>query len=159
MKISPNLRHHAMIALLVSAAGIVLTPGIASADLLVNDLSDRAMPQGVTPQTPGHVAPAVAFCPRGPAAVEQEGPGDAGMLLALLGVCVHPPINPPPANPPPGDPGGGVISSSSGGGGGGGTGTIASVSPEPGSLLIGLIGAGLVGFGEIVRRKRLTRLA
>jgi hypothetical protein len=157
MQISPRLRHRVAIVLLAPALGILSTAGIARADLLVNDLGDQTSPAVVAPQNQVHVAPAVAFCPHGPAAAEPDRAVDSRVLLVLLGVCVHPPISPPGNDPTGGSSGGGVISSSGGSkGGGGGTGTIASTSPEPGSLLIGLIGAGLAGLGGLARRRRLT---
>jgi hypothetical protein len=167
---SPSVRHRLIFRLLALAIGTLTLPASARADLLVNDLGDRAAAPGLAPQAPGQVAPPVAICPFGPAVVPAREARSAN-LLTLLGVCFLPPISEP--TPPPGD--GGVISGTGGGGGStpvapitpvtpigpinpGGP-VIASVSPEPGSLLIGLIGAGAASLASLVRRRRLTLLA
>src|SRR6516162_3141010 len=113
MQMSPRWRHRVAIALFAPVLGILSTAGAARADLLVNDLNDQTIPAGVTPQNPGHVAPAATFCPHGPAAAEQARAVDPRVLLALLGVCLHPPINPPGNDPGQGSSGGGGVISSS----------------------------------------------
>jgi hypothetical protein len=160
----PGLPLRPAIALLTLTLSFLAAPGFARADLLVNDLSDRAAPGGVTILEPTRVAPAVAFGPYGPAAEEPAPSFDAGGLLALFGVCVHPPIS-DPGSGSHGSGGGGSTHGGGGGGGGtvigsqGGGGSIASTSPEPGALLIGMIGASLAGLVVLARRRRLALLA
>jgi uncharacterized membrane protein YgcG len=161
MRLSLGFRYCTALTALTLAIAFLSLPAVARADLLVNDLSDRVAPLGVCPMDPEHITPTVAFCPHGPAPLDSANALESGGLLALLGICIHPPVN------DPGQGGGTVISGAGGGGGtktgtgsggGGGTVTAASVSPEPGSLAIGLIGASLAGLCGLVRRRRLLSM-
>jgi hypothetical protein len=177
MSILSGSRHRPALAVLALALGF-FSPAAARADLLVNGLGDGPAPQGVAPQDTGHVAAAAGFGPHGPAATADR-PDGAGGLLAFL-VCVHPPIEKDPGGSGgssggtafPGGGGGGTIIGSEGGskgggsggggggggggvtGGSGGGGTIASVSPEPNSFVIGLLGVTVGGLTRLARRRR-----
>jgi uncharacterized membrane protein YgcG len=163
-----SLRQRPAIALLTLSLCVLALPGIARADLLVNDFNDATASSAAIACDPNQVAPAVAFCPRGPADEEPTPVLGSGGLLALFGICVHPPIDPPSTTSKSttaisGSSGGGSSKTGGGGGhttgGGGGTVTIASTSPEPASLLSGLLGAGLAAVAALARRKRLALLA
>jgi hypothetical protein len=154
-----SLRQRPAIASLMLSLGFAAFPGIARADLLVNDFSDTVTVNSATQHQASRLAPVVAFAPRGPAAEEPPADFASGGLLALLAVFVHPPIDPTPATSKSG--GGTVISGSSGGGGthtgggsGGDTGSIASTSPEPASLVTALVGVALAGAARLRRRRR-----
>jgi hypothetical protein len=159
---SPGSRNRPVIALFALAIGILGLHGTAHADLLINDWNDRDAPLAVVPHDSTRVMTPVAFCPCGPRTLAVADATDSSAWLALVGVCIHPPITDP-------GQGGTVISGSSGGGGGtshptspgggGDTGTVASTSPEPGSLFIGLIGVGVAGVTNLVRRKRRAEVA
>jgi hypothetical protein len=138
------LRVRPRISWLTLVLGMLATPAAARADLLVNELSDKSVPAGVVPQDPAHLSTASAFCPVGPAPREAAVELEPTVLLAMLTVCIHPPVDPPTG-------GNTAISGSSGGGG---TVHTASVSPEPNGLVIGLIGAGVAGLTAAVRRRR-----
>jgi hypothetical protein len=144
-----DLRIRPRISWLTLVLGILATPAAARADLLVNELNDKPVATGVVAQNPSHLSTASAFCPVGPAPREAAVELEPTVLLAMLTVCIHPPVDPP--SPPP------VISGSSGGGGN--TIHTASVSPEPNGLVIGLIGAGVAGLTVVVRRRRSTLVA
>jgi len=147
-----DLRLRPRISWLMLSLGIFATPAVARADLLVNELSDKPAASGVVPQDPARLSPATAYCPVGPAVREAAPELEPAALLALVGVCIHPPVS----DPGSGGSGGTVISGSSGGGGNtGGGGHITSTSPEPTGLLIGLIGAGIAGLTAASRRRRM----
>src|SRR5262249_15170629 len=125
----------------------------------INEFGDNNASRCATGQFPGHVARVVSYGAHGTATEESTPAFGAGGLLALFGVCVHPPIE---------DPGtkssgsGGTIHKGGGGGGGtaiggegGGGGTIASASssPEPTGLVIGTVGAGLAALAEFLRKR------
>ncbi len=85
------------------------------------------------------------------------------LSLSAVGVMPPPPYNTTPAGgggtstPPPNTGGGGSTTGGGGGGGGtGGGGTITSNAPEPGSVVIGLLGLGLAGLYRAARRNRLA---
>jgi hypothetical protein len=152
------LRLRPCISWLTLALAIVATPAIARADLLVNDLSDKPAASGVVPQDPARLSPATAYSPLGPSTREMADELEPAGMLALVGVCIHPPVNDPGSGSHPG--GGGVISGSSGGGTNPGGGVhITSTSPEPTGLLIGLIGAGVAGLTAASRRRRVPVVA
>jgi hypothetical protein len=159
VKRANDLRLRPRISWLTLALGVLATPAVARADLLVNELGDRAAVSGVVPQDPARLGPATAYSPLGPATRETAPELEPVGLLALVGVCIHPPVNDPGSAH---TSGGGVISGSSGGGGGntsGGGGHITSTSPEPTGLLIGLIGAGVAGVTAVSRRRRVPVVA
>jgi hypothetical protein len=150
-------RRRAGLAAVALAIGIVLVPGKARADFLINDLSDHTARAAITP-FPGSVAPAVSLRPCGPATIKSEATSaNALSLMVLLGICIHPPITDPTPNNNSSSNGHTAIGSEGGGGGNnpGGTVHIASASPEPGSLLIGLIGAGAAAFVAALRRRNV----
>jgi hypothetical protein len=129
--------------------------------LLVNDIGINNVSESAACRFPGQVAAVAQFCAHGPAA-EMSAPAiDGAGLFALFGVCVHPPIDPPPTSS--GSSSGGHTHSSGGGGTviggeGGGGGTIASTNPEPTSLLIGGVGAGLAAVAQWLRKRFPTRV-
>jgi hypothetical protein len=148
-----GLRRRSALALLALASGILFAPALARADLLINNLNE-ANAVDTNARVPGHVAPASVLSPSGPATVRSSMTGTLN-LMALVAVCVHPPIDPPPPTVPPTTPppvtpppttGTGIIQSEGG-------------APEPGSLVIALIGAGAAGVASFMRRRTPAQLA
>ena len=158
---SLGLRRRHALAWLAPTVVLLTSPALCRADLLVNDLAENHGPNWATGQPPGHVAPAVSYGAHGPAAEAPVLAMDAGGLLALFGVCVHPPIDPPHTKSSGSGGGthtGGGGTAIGGEGGGGGIVSVASTSPEPTGLLIGTVGAGLAAAAELLRKKLAPRL-
>jgi hypothetical protein len=161
MKEPFGLRRRHAVAWLAPTLVLLSLPAMSRADLLINDFGGNNAFGCATSRVPGQVAPIVSYCAHGPAAEESTPAFGAGSLLALFGVCVHPPIEDP-----------GTKSSGSGGtthkggggtaiggeGGGGGTIASASSSPEPTGLVIGTVGAGLAALAEWFRKRLPPRL-
>ncbi len=76
--------------------------------------------------------------------------------------AIHPPVDPPPHSTGGGSGGGSTGTGGGSGsniGGSGGGGHIASVSPEPTSLVIGFVGAGLACVAGAMRRRPPASMA
>jgi hypothetical protein len=163
MKRPLGLRRRQALAWLAPTIVLLSLPRDCRADLLVNDIGINNVSASAACRFPGQVAATVQFCAHGPAAETSAPAIDGAGLFALVGVCVHPPIDPPPTSS--GSSSGGTTHHSGGGGGtviggegGGGGVTIASTSPEPTGLLIGGVGAGLAAVAQLLRKRYANRV-
>jgi hypothetical protein len=162
MKEPFGLRRRHAVAWLAPTLVLLSLPAMSRADLLINDFGDNNASRCAAGQVPGRVAPVVSYCAHGPAAEESAPAFGAGGLLALFGVCVHPPIEDPGSKSS--GSGGGTTHKGGGGtaiggeGGGGGTIASASSSPEPTGMVIGTVGAGLAALAELLRKRLPPRL-
>jgi hypothetical protein len=167
-------RYRSPLATLLAFVGLLAAPGGLRAELLVNAPPCEGPPPGVRPWAP---AGAAATRSRREEADEEDAPAPAGgvarpLLALMLGLAIPPTMAASDVvsasdttekldKVPTLGTNGGSIDTGSGGTTGGGTtggGTPNTpATPEPASLISGLVGIGVAAAAALARRRRAAR--